>query len=203
MAWQERVNKILRRFPSWWRRDTDSNTFGLIKSFSNEFDGFSTESNNMKLEMYVDTATGIYLDDLAKIFKLIRKPGETDTQLRARIKAYWPGFSGGGTKDAIISTINKMTGIPETDISVTDIPSLKILVEIIYDPLYATLMTVIEETIWKIKAAGVYPFLLYTLIGGDLDEALQVSDSVNISIVSPDAFFRWEVSDIEGGGILS
>lgn len=202
---EERVLKILRRFPTWWKKDSDSNTYGLVKSFSDSFDAFSIQSYNMKDEIYVETATGTYLDDLAKLFKLSRKSGETDDQLRARIKAYWPGFSGGGTRDAIKTTVHKITGVPEDDVTVTDVPDeLKINVEVVIpDAETMALMPTIEDVIWDIKAAGVYPFIIWVLNGDLVADGITIGDSVTITPVATDTYFRWELSLIDGEAVIS
>jgi hypothetical protein len=201
----ERINKVLRRFPSWWKTDSDSNTYGLMDSFVYEFDSFATEMDNMKLELYVETATGTYLDELGKLFKLGRRSGETDAQFRARIKAYWPGFSGGGTEDAIKSTVNKITGVPVTNITVTDIPdSLKFEVDVVItDIATLALIPTIYDTIWAIKAAGCYPFIWWVINGSLLEDTLEVTDAVSITVVPTTGAFRWELSLIEGPAVLS
>ena len=202
---EKRTNKVLDRLPSWWRKDLDSNTYGLVKSFAFEYGAISNESYKMQDEVYVNTSTGSYLDALGRIFKLSRRAGETDSQFRTRIIAYWPGFSGGGTKDAIVTTINKITGVPTSDIAVTEIPDeLKINVDVVLTtPESLTLIPTLEQVIWAIKAAGVYPFITWVINGTMTEDLIDVTDSVSIAVVPTDDFFRWELSLIEGEAVLT
>ena len=197
-----RVNKILNRIPSFWNKNTNSTNYQLVEAFVTELDRFSTETANLKLEIYVATATGQRLDDLGRFFRLSRRPLETDDAYRARIMAYWPGYSGGGTIPAIKSTVNRITGIPEDDVVITEIPTMKFEADILLDSLEdLALKDTIRDTVWRIKAAGVYPFFLWTINGDLLSEDLTVSDSVEVKYITELTWFIWETSIIDGAKV--
>ncbi len=201
----ERVHKILNRLPTWWSKEKDSQTEHLIKSFSEEFDSNFIEINNLHTEVYVETSSGKRLDELGKIFKLSRKPNETDSQFRTRIKAFWPGFSGGGTIPAIKSTVSKMTGIPEEDVSVIETTphNLKFRASIdINEEGDDLLIPTMRDVVWNIKAAGIYPFFKWNFCGDLTTESLAVEDSVSVQYITQLVWFSWEASLIDGGNVL-
>ena len=201
----EKLYATLDRIPNFWNKEDDSNTYNIIKSFVEEMDEFSDEVDNLHLEVFVTTATGSRLDDLGKIFKLSRNPGETDDSFRIRIMAYWPGFSGGGTIYAIRSTISKITGVPISDITVTETvpPNMKIRVSVIIDdPGEDLLIPTIREVVWKIKAAGIYPFFTWIINGDLLADGAGVIDSVEIEYVGTMPWFIVDMSEIEGVKLL-
>lgn len=194
-----RVEKVLSELQSWWNKEDDSDTYNLILSFCDELDSYELEQVNLHTELYVNTATGQRLDDLGRLFKLARNPGELDDSYRSRIKSYWPGFSGGGTIPAIKSTINRITGVPEANVTVTDIEFMKFNVDTLLDSIEATMLVdTIREVVWDIKAAGTYPFFTWTL-GGDLtSDFITVGDTVDIQYITTSPWFIWEASDIDG-----
>ena len=199
----EITQEIIQRYPSWWNSGAESNNYQLAYAFSNELAKSSLNIDDLHIEIYVNTASGERLDDIGEIFKLKRKSAEEDEDYRARIKAYWPGYSGGGTAPAIKSTVNRMTGLPEADVIVTDINYIKFKTEILLDSLADVLLKdTIFDTIWNIKAAGVYPFFEWTLGGDLLDEALEVSDSVSITYVSTSPWFIVGQSLIGGAKVI-
>lgn len=100
---------MLDHLPHWWnktgRSSPGSNTFEILRAYAIDMSLYSDEIRNMKNEVFVDTSTGTYLDDLGKFYLLLRKTNETDAQFRGRIKSYRSTFSGGGTKEAIENSI--------------------------------------------------------------------------------------------------
>ena len=198
----ESKNRVLNHLPSWWSKDKDSETEHIVKSFTDEFGSYIVEINNLHTEVYLNTATGQRLDDIGKIFKLGRKSGESDSAYRIRIKAYFPGFSGGGTVPAIKATVNRMTGLPEANVIVVEdvlkFNTTIVLEEIGQDELKPT----ITDIIWSVKAAGVYPFFTWELGGELLTENLNISDSIAIIPITDSTWFVWEASLIDGGKLL-
>ena len=207
MTVDERKENILERLPDFYEKEVGSVNYGLALSFAEEFNDYDNEVQNLHLEVFVNTATGERLDDLGRIYKLSRKPGETDDQFRARIIAYWPGFSGGGTIDAIKTTVAKITGIPATSVVIVeDIPpALTFNAEIsLLTPADLTLVETIRDVVWDIKAAGIYPFFTWVLTGTLTDDFLEISDSVSISIViPPTGYFVIEVSLLDDADTIS
>lgn len=199
----ERTNKILNRLPHWWEKSDASVTTGIILSFVSEFDEVAAEIDNLHLEVFVDTATGVRLDELARIYKLLRNPGELDDVFRERIKAFLPGFTGGGTIQTIKSTINKVSGIPEDDVTIDEFGDMKIRVEVVIDsPEDMALIPTIKAAVWDIRAAGVYPFFEWTLSGALMAEFVDMVDAVIAPPVPTLNWFIWEASLIDGGALI-
>jgi len=195
----DRVEKFLEKLPHWWRKDDDSNTKKLFKAIAKDFDDLDDNKLKMKIDVYVTTATGYSLDDLGKLFKLSRRPTETDDQFRARIIAFFPGFSGGGTAPAISSTISKITGVPEPQITVTDIPDeLKFQVNVLLNtPEQMALKDTIVDVVWGAKAAGCYPLFLWTIDGILTSETIHAPDIAEVIPEITQPGFIWELSLID------
>ena len=164
---QEKIDLLLNSLPSWWAKESNSNTYQFLLSFAEEFDDFDTEMSNMHDEIFIDTSSGTYLNELGRMFRLARRTGETDTEFRARILAYWPGFSGGGTKPSIADTINRITGVALTDITTVEDFPLKFRTSVDSTINYGDLIGTINDVIWQVKAAGVYPFLTFSISFGN------------------------------------
>jgi len=64
------------------------------------------------------------------------------------------------------------------------------------------LQPTIRDVVWDIKAAGVYPFFIWTLGGDLLTENLKAQDSVTLTPVTTLNAFIWESSLIDGEKIL-
>jgi len=196
-----RIQDVLERLPSWWDTSPEGYTYKIVQAFTEEMCEFYDESGNLHLELFVSTATGQRLNDLGAIFKLSRRVNETDASYRIRIMAFFPGFSGGGTIPAIKSTINRMTGVPEGDIDVIEKapPDMTFTVNVLLDSIEdMQLKDTIRDVVWDIKAAGVYPFFLWTLGGDLLAEHITANDLVNMNPIPLDNAWHWEVSLVDG-----
>jgi hypothetical protein len=195
------IDLLLRELPSWVDKSDGSNTYEILKSFADEFDIFSAEADNVHTEIFVNGATGSRLDDLAKIFKLSRKPNESDNSFRNRVKAFWPGFSGAGTIPAIISTVQNITGLPSNQITITEDSPPKMKFTGTFDitsQIEAFLINDIIDAVTLIKAAGVWPRFVFNLSGDLTASLINVIDTVVISIVSGLSFFLIDVDFVDG-----
>ena len=181
MTQEEVRQRILDYLPSFYNRDGNTVNYGISETFAEAIQIAYDTNSDASLAIFVDTATGEQLDDLALFFRLTRKPEETDAQLRARIKAYWPGFSGGGTNPSLKSTVNRITGVPEGDITITEINFLKFNVTIAVIGLSDIIETV-KETVWQAKSAGTYPFFS---VSDSESEGITISDWYDISSTAP------------------
>lgn len=180
---KNKTDKIKEHLPSFYKQDDSSNFHNFLKSFGEELDSFEDEKNKLRDAIFIDTTIGDELESLAKLFRLSRRSGETDAQLRTRIKGFWPGFSGGGTKEALKQTINRITGIPESDIIVTDVTDTKFRINITLNTFTdLELQETIEETINNAKAAGVGAIIEWTL---NTPETISITDDFTTIGTSP------------------
>jgi len=157
-----------------------------------QFDDFETELNNMKLSVQIDTATGTDLENIAAIFGLSRDIGESDSDFRSRIKAFFPGTVGSGTIVEIKNTINRVTGISLSEIDITEIESAKFKVTFSIGPNFSLINTV-KDIVWEIKSAGIYPFFDIT---SGVTDTTTVSDDVEILVTNRTYYghFKWGAS---------
>ena len=112
---------ILNQMPHWMNKSENSINYRMIVSIAEEMAAYSTEQDNLTLEIFLDTTTGANLDSFGKLFKLSRKSGESDTDFRGRIKAFWQQFTGGGTLESIKYGVSQLVGVDPEDITITEV----------------------------------------------------------------------------------
>ena len=118
---ENKTRKILLKLPTFFKKGENDNNYKFINSLSSEYSTLSNQITNLKSEIQIDTATGTYLNELAKLFNITRNGGESDEDLRIRILSYWESNSGGGTKDSITTALSLATGVEKDKIIVTDV----------------------------------------------------------------------------------
>lgn len=197
MASTERLERMKTNLPGWWNIDDNSTTTQLLRAYCEELDDVASEIDFVELQVFISTASGQALDDLAKLFRLSRRAGETDDEFRDRILAYFKQFSGGGTAQSIIDAVVQATGIDPGDITITDIPDLKFLVTLTLDTLtLIELSDVIHDTVFSAKAAGTWPKFEWTI--KFTEDAVTAADSSNLEEQIDLDEFILEESLIEG-----
>jgi hypothetical protein len=168
-------DKILRGMPEYLREGKNITDFS--KALTTELEIIETKIVELKSDIQLATTNSVWLEDLAKIFKIGRNVGESDNSLRSRILAFWPGYSGSGTNGDIKNVINRITGIPITEISITEFPAMKFLIEFNIGPNFE-LIDLVKELVGANKAAGTYPF--FQINTGFTDE-VTLTDNVVIT----------------------
>lgn len=90
--------------------DYDSNNYKLLHSFSPELNVRETGVVLLKGSLDIDVASGVDLDNLAKLFLQTRNENELDEAFRGRIKAFFQTAikSGSeiGMKESLVSSLN-------------------------------------------------------------------------------------------------
>jgi len=170
-----------------------SNINVIVNSLMEQFRELEEQISNLKKEIQISTATGKYLDDIGKLFNLTRENGESDNEFRARIKAFWPGFSGSGTLSDLKATISRMTGISEDSIDLVELGPLKILIKSNIGPDFGLIQS-IRDVVWKAKAAGIYPFFEISSIL--YDSVSITSEHITINIINK---LFWDYSEWGAG----
>lgn len=115
-----KTNNILGYLPTYLKKDSTSNNYKFVTSFNDDFQDVSNQSVNLKRAIQLSTAEGSELDSIGALFLLNRRTDEVDSDYRARIKAFWPGYSGGGTIESIKQAINRMAGVDPDDVIITN-----------------------------------------------------------------------------------
>lgn len=106
--------------PEFWKRDETSGNYQIIKSLSSETVSIAQKLNHTYLQIMINTATGDYLNDIGKLFKLARKTGESDEDYRQRIKAYYQIFLAGGSNKGIRDALALLTDLTPDAITIED-----------------------------------------------------------------------------------
>jgi len=87
-----------------------SNVNALMEIVADEIQELLITYRDISDSHMVDEAEGIYLDKVGEIWGIERIPDETDVKFRERIKAYAPGFGGGGTLDDLTAALRWHAG---------------------------------------------------------------------------------------------
>ena len=156
-------------------KEIGSVNYGLMTAFAGSLNDAYDQNDSLHTQVGVNTATGTFLDELGRIFKIQRQSGETDTELRNRIKSFWVAFSGGGTADSIKNAVGSVLEIDPLLVSVVDIPDLKFMVTFPV-PVLGPIIGTVRETVVQAKDAGVYPLFTATVLIAD--EGVEIAESL-------------------------
>jgi hypothetical protein len=111
----------------------------------------------LRVQVFVNGASGAFLDDLGLLFRLQREEEEPDDRFRSRILSYWAAVTGGSTIDSIKASVADALGQTPDDVTVTEIPDLKFRVSYTVPELGVVINT-IKEVVNRAKAAGTYAY---------------------------------------------
>ena len=107
-----RTQRILDRFPAFYRIwDDNSLIFKLVNALGKRLDEADKDSDRILRSHWVDTAFREDLDKLGAIFNLERKPAESDSQYRNRLRRAIMEFKGGGTVNAVLTSVRMALGL--------------------------------------------------------------------------------------------
>jgi hypothetical protein len=108
----ERTKRILDRLPLFYRSwDRDSLIFNLLFAMGKRLDEAEKEVTAILRSHWVDTSFGADLDRLGAIFGFERKPHEGDPEYRNRLKQAVIEFKGGGTINALLTSVRMTLGL--------------------------------------------------------------------------------------------
>ena len=178
---KEIIYKLLDVLPQFFNKDSNTTNYQFLYSLALELETTETAISDLSDDIFVDTSTGQYLNDLAAFFRLIRKADETDEDLRARIKAHWTSVGGGGTTDSIRTTVANVFSIPLSQVTVYESDFMKVSViistdEPVSDATIDTMNTLLDKTV----AAGIWVDASYSISNG-LSEGISIAESVSIT----------------------
>lgn len=197
----EHLENILNRMPHWWKKSVNSRLTQILLAVETELDAFDVEKALLIRSIQIDTAELEELDHIGALFKLPRKAGESDTDYRARIKIARVSFLGSGTVDGITNAFVGATGLPSSQISISDVFDLKFLATLTFtSPAELTLLPDAVEAVWEAKAAGIYPLFAFELDFGESIETAELREIIPLSTFDE---FIIEVSLIEGTDVIS
>jgi len=109
----ERTKRILDRLPLFYRSwDRDSLIFNLLFAMGKRIDEAEKEVTAILRSHWVDTSFGANLDRLGAIYGFERKPREGDPEYRNRLKQAVIEFKGGGTINALLTSVRMTLGLP-------------------------------------------------------------------------------------------
>ena len=150
---EDKLNEILERFPHMYNIDIGSNNEFLISSIYEEIRNLNQSIYELSKVINIESATGIWLDNIGGIFNIIRETGEDDGSYRIRILAYWLTVSRNATTDIIIkfltSAIEGETNLFKYENGIGEITI------ILNKKIRAEIKSTIEKSLLEIKAAGV------------------------------------------------
>jgi len=108
----ERTKRILDRLPLFYRSwDRNSLIFNLLFAMGKRLDEAEKEVTAILRSHWVDTSFGVNLDRLGAIYGFERKPHEGDPEYRNRLKQAVIEFKGGGTINALLTSVRMTLGL--------------------------------------------------------------------------------------------
>ena len=109
----ERTQRILDRFPEFYLTwDKTSIIYELVTALGKRIDESEKDLDSILEAHWVDTAANDDLDRLASVYNLGRSPGESDPELRSRLKRAIIEYKGGGTMKAILDSVRMALRLP-------------------------------------------------------------------------------------------
>ena len=167
------ADRLIRLLSTAFRRDPDSNNYKLISIIADRFDKLENVLEDVRKSHFVETAQGISLDYIAKLFNMHRWKDESDDDFRTRIQAKMRTCLSCGTKSDLFFAITYFNKLSEQEVPVNVfilepepahfivvIPVLNTydleLKEKLYSKLFrAWFKKALEFIVNKVKAAGV------------------------------------------------
>jgi hypothetical protein len=109
----KRTQRILDRFPSFYKTwDRNSLIFNMVHALGKRLDEAEKDLYAIMWAHWVDKASGSELDQLGDLYNIKRKPDETDSAYRNRLKRAIMEFKGGGTINAVLTSVKTALGLP-------------------------------------------------------------------------------------------
>ena len=132
----ERSQSVLERFPSFYKTwDSNSLIYKLVVSMGKRLDEADIELREIMRSHWVDTSYKGDLDGLGCIFNVHRKPEEADDDYRIRLKRAIIEYKGGGTINAILTSLRMTLGLPgDYPIELIENPPIEVYREFLAKP---------------------------------------------------------------------
>lgn len=164
--------KILRNLPDVFRDEYPLSV--LLDTLNSGIDDAEDNNTDLSIQIPIETTTGENLDEFAKLFKLSRNTGETDTEFRARIKGYFQSAISFGTEDNIKAAVASALDISESDITITYPSDMRLVIS--FPIPFGFDEDTLTPTINNTKAAGIY---VAVEIEFTQTENIEVTETVN------------------------
>ncbi|RLI82725.1 hypothetical protein DRP04_03310 [Archaeoglobales archaeon] len=111
------ADRLIKLLSTAFRKDPDSNNYRLISIIADRFDELENVLEDVRKSHFVETAQGISLDYIAKLFNMHRKE-ESDDDFRTRIQAKIRTCLSCGTKSDIFFAVTYFNAISEQEVPV-------------------------------------------------------------------------------------
>lgn len=106
-----KIDDLLNNIPDAYDKEETSFLYKILSVIGSELDKFMDDMDYVDKAKYVTEANGTDLDKLGKLLAVKRFSGENDLTYRGRIQSKVPSFIGGGTLEAIKSTVKNVLGV--------------------------------------------------------------------------------------------
>jgi len=110
------VEKLLNRLTTPYDKNIDSMNATFLKMDGRQIAELGIEIADKISASYVNTATDLNLERIGALFNIERYPGETDEELRSRIRSSVPSLVGGGIVSEIKRVTEIVTGSSDVDV---------------------------------------------------------------------------------------
>ena len=114
------IDNTISRLTSPYNQDPTSNNYKFLSIFSDEYGEINTTISDIKSAHFVDSATGMSLDNLGVLLQTFRETAETDAHYRIRLKTMWARYIGSGTIQDVLDIVAAMLAVETNRIEVIE-----------------------------------------------------------------------------------
>jgi len=184
------LDEIKLKLPERYRHG--KNLESLLNSYISQLQFEETQINNLKLDLQIDTAKGVYLELIGRLLQVGRQSNESDSDYRSRIKTYISTVSIKTTENAFVKVLEESFGLSSDNYTISESAN-KITIRVELDGVSSEEDS-LKENLDAIKGAGKYIILEISLSQGDFQENLELSERLDVVDSSDDGYFKCGLS---------
>ena len=114
------IDNTISRLPSTYNKDPASNNYKFLSIFSNEHEDIADTISDIKSAHFIDSSTGMSLDNIGVLLQTFRETAETDAHYRIRLKTMWARYIGSGTIQDVLDIVAAMLSVESNRIEVIE-----------------------------------------------------------------------------------
>lgn len=154
---QDVIRRLVDNLPKFLDKQPDSNNYKFLNSYSGSIRDFENSVRKLRFSLFIDSAEGVDLERVARLFGLNRLTGESDGAFRGRVKAFYQTVLKSGSRIGLKESISNALGVSTEDIIVIDVDNNIFDLEISVDSESdLSIFDNISSIIYNVKGAGTF-----------------------------------------------